>query len=160
VTTPAADLATTHAPAGRAAIDGRVIRARLRRIRELLSCVPALGRIDPPRLIDEPVTALAVERLLTLLVDLAWDCNSHVAVTVLGQIPDTYEESFDLAARVGMISPELAARLRPSATMREVLVHRCLEADPGQVALAVPLAPVLYGEYVRQVTSFVAQRAI
>ena len=153
VTTPAADLALMHM------IDGRAIRARLRRMRELLACVPALGRIDPPRLIDEPVTALAVERLLTVLVDLAWDCNSHVAATVLGRVPATYEESFDLAAEVGMITPELAARLHPSAAMREVLVHRSLEADPGEVAMAVPLAPVHYGEYVRQATAFVAARA-
>jgi uncharacterized protein YutE (UPF0331/DUF86 family) len=152
VTTPAADLAPTHA------FDGRAVRARLRRMRELLACVPALGRIDPPRLVDEPVTALAVERLLTVLVDLAWDCNSHVAATLLGRVPATYEESFDLAAQAGMITAELAARLRPTAGMREVLVHRSLEADPGDVAMAVPRTPVLYGEYVRQATVFVTGR--
>ena len=42
--------------------------------------MPALGRIDPPRLVDEPVTALAAERLLTVLVELAFACNRDVAV--------------------------------------------------------------------------------
>ncbi len=140
-------------------IDGRVIRARLRRIRELLGWLADLGPIDPPRLFDEPATALAVERILTLLVDLALACNSEVAATVLGRKPQTYEESFDLAARAGMITPELAAKLRPSAAMRNVLVHHCLDVDQAQVAMAVPRSPALYGEYAAQVAAFVAGRA-
>ena len=137
-------------------LDGRVLRARLRRIRELLAAVPALGRIDPPRLVDEPVTALAAERLLTVLVELAFACNRDVAIDVLGRAPASYPESFDLAAQAGLINAELAARLRPSAALRDVLV---LDTDPGRVALEVPQAPALYGEYVRQVTAFVAARA-
>jgi len=137
-------------------LDGRELRARLRRIRELLGAVPALGRLDPPRLVDEPVTALAAERLLTVLVDLAFACNRDVAIGVLGRAPVGYPESFDLAAQAGLISADLAARLRPSARLRDVLV---LDAAPGQVALAVPLAPALYGEYVAQAAAFLAERA-
>jgi uncharacterized protein YutE (UPF0331/DUF86 family) len=136
-------------------LDGRVLRGRLRRIRELLATVPTLGRIDPPRLVDEPVTALAAERLLTVLVELAFACNRDVAVEVLGRATASYPASFDLAAQAGLISAELAARLRPSAVLRDVLV---LGSDPGRVALAVPQVPALYGEYVRQATAFVAER--
>ena len=136
-------------------LDGRVLRGRLRRIRELLGAVPALGRIDPPRLVDEPVTALAAERLLTVLVEQAYACNRDVAVEVLGRAPASYPASFDLAAQAGLISRELAARLRPSAALRDVLV---LDTDPGRVALAVPQVPALYGEYVRQATAFLAGR--
>ncbi len=136
-------------------LDGRVLRARLRRIRELLAAVPALGRIDPPRMVDEPVTALAAERLITVLVELAFACNRDVAVEVLGRAPASYPASFDLAAQAELISADLAARLRPSAALRDVLV---LDTDPGRVALALPLAPALYGEYVRQATAFVAER--
>lgn len=133
-------------------LDGRVIRARLRRIRELLATVPALGRLDPPRLVDEPVTALAAERLLTVLAELAFACNRDVARGVLGCAPAGYPESFDLAAAAGLISAELAARLRPCAELHDVLV---LDSAPGQVALAVPLVPALYGEYVAQAGAFV-----
>jgi uncharacterized protein YutE (UPF0331/DUF86 family) len=136
-------------------LDGRVIRARLRRIRELVAAVPALGRIDPPRMVDEPVAALAAERLITVLVELAFACNRDVAVGVFGQAPTGYPESFDLAAQAGLISVELAGRLRPLATLHDVLV---LDTDPGRVAMAVPLVPALFGEYVRQATAFVAAR--
>lgn len=164
MTTPATELARQRAAASGErhalrAIDGRAIRARLRRIRELLTWLADLGPIDPPRLFDEPATALAVERILTLLVDLALACNSDVAASVLGRNPQTYEESFDLAARAGMITSELATQLQPSAAMRNVLVHRCLDVDQAQVAMAVPRAPVHYGEYATQVAAFVAARA-
>jgi uncharacterized protein YutE (UPF0331/DUF86 family) len=141
------------------AIEGRPIRARLRRIRELLTWLADLGPIDPPRLFDEPATALAVERILTLLVDLALACNSDVAASVLGCTPKNYEDSFDLATRAGMITPELAEQLRPSAAMRNVLVHHSLDVDQAQVAMAVPRAPALYGEYAAQVAAYVAGRA-
>jgi uncharacterized protein YutE (UPF0331/DUF86 family) len=153
MTTPVTELARARA------IDGRAIRARLRRIRELLTWLAELGPIDPPRLFDEPATALAVERILTLLVDLALACNSDVAGSVLGRGPKTYEESFDLAASAGMISPELAKELRPSAAIRNVLVHHSLDVDQAQVAMAVPRAPAQYGEYAAQVAAFLARRA-
>ena len=95
-------------------LDGRVLRARLRRIRELLSTVPALGRIDPPRLVDEPVTALAAERLLTVLIELAFACNRDVAVEVLGRAPASYPASFDLAVGDHPSSDWLIAKLTTS----------------------------------------------
>jgi uncharacterized protein YutE (UPF0331/DUF86 family) len=106
-------------------------------------------------MVDEPVTALAAERLITVLVELAFACNRDVALEVLGRAPASYPASFDLAAQAGLISADLAARLRPSAALRDVLV---LDTDPGRVALAVPQVPALYGEYVRQATAFLAER--
>ena len=141
------------------AIDWRSVRAKLRRIRELLDQLQSFGPVDKTRLMADPVIELAIERILTLLVDLAFAGNSHVAVAVLGRAPDTYGESFALAAESGMITNELAAALRPSVGMRNVLVHDYLETDRGLVAAAVPLALDQYGEYVRQVARFVADRA-
>ncbi len=140
-------------------IDWRSVRAKLRRIRGLHDQLEAFGPIEAHRLRVEPVTALAVERILTLLVDLAFAGNSHISVAVLGRAPDTYGESFTLAANTGMITHELAAALRPSAGMRNVLVHDYLETDQNLVAAAVPLAVVQYGEYVRQVARFIQSRA-
>lgn len=140
------------------AVDWRSLRAKLRRMRELLDQLVVLGPVDPERLAAEPLTALAVERILTLLVDLAFASNSHVAVGLLGRAPDTYAESFALAAEAGMIDGELAAVLRPSVGMRNVLVHNYLDADQARVALAVPLAVEQYGDYVRQVATFLQGR--
>ena len=119
----------------------------------------ALGPIDPARLTAEPITAIAVERILMLLVDLAFATDSHVAVAVLGHAPDTYACSFELAAEAGMIDAESAGQLHPSVGMRNVLVHDDLSVDQESVARAVPLAVEQYGEYVRQVAAFARERA-
>lgn len=141
------------------AIDWRTVRARLRRIRELLDQLDELGPVDVARLNSEPVTALAVERILTLLVDLAFASNSHVVVARLGRAPDSYAESFSLAAEVGMIDAALAAALRPSVGLRNVLVHNYLDVDREVLVAAVPLAVDQYGAYVRQVATFLQQHA-
>jgi len=141
------------------AIDWRSLRAKLRRIGELIDQLQAIGPVDAKRLAAEPITALAVERVLTLLVDLAFSCNSHVAVATLGRAPDTYAESFALAAEAEMIDEELAKALRPSAGMRNVLVHNYLDIDQERVAGAIPLAVEQYREYVRQVAVFLQQHA-
>lgn len=75
-------------------IDWRSVRAKLRRIRELLDQLVDLGPIDSARLSAEPLTALALERILTLLVDLAFASNSHVAVGLLGRAPDRSPSSW------------------------------------------------------------------
>ena len=141
------------------AVDWRTVRAKLRRMRELLDQLERLGPVDANRLEVEPVTALAVERILTLLVDLAFAGNSHVAVALLGRAPDSYAQSFALAAQVGMIDDPLAKALRPSVGLRNVLVHQYLDVDREVVAAAVPLAVDQYAAYVRQVADFLESHA-
>lgn len=140
-------------------LDWRAIAPKLRALDQLLGQLAELGTFDEERLLQEHVNALAAERILTLLVDLAFAVNSHVSVAESGQAPDSYAESFTLAGRAGMISEELAAALRPSAGTRNVLVHVYLEIDYAQVAAAIPLALTQYREYVRQVAAWLREVA-
>ena len=141
-------------------IDWQSIQAKMRRLRLLLDQLSELASGGHDRVGRNFAIELAVERILTLLVELAFSCNSHVAVVVLRRTPNSYAESFDLAAESGMISPALAADLRPSAGMRNVLVHDYLEVDPDKVAQAVPVAIAQYGEYIRQVVTFAAKHDV
>lgn len=140
-------------------LDWRSLGAKLRRCRELLEQLQAVGEVDERRLVAEPLIALALERILTQLVELAFATNSHVAVAVLGRAPDSYSESFALAAQAGMIDPELTEQLRPSVGLRNVLVHDYLAVDQSIVAASAALADQLYGEYVRQVAGFLSHAA-
>jgi uncharacterized protein YutE (UPF0331/DUF86 family) len=140
-------------------IDWRTVRAKLRRMRELLDQLNELGPLDTGRLDAEPVTSLAVERILILLVDLAFAANSHVVVARLGRAPDSYAESFALASQAGMIDGTLATALRPSVGLRNVLVHNYLDVDRERLAAAVPLALEQYAAYVRQVAAFLQTHA-
>jgi hypothetical protein len=44
---------------------------------------------DGARLLGDVTTSLDVERILTLVVELAYAVNTHVAVARLGRAPDT-----------------------------------------------------------------------
>ncbi len=140
-------------------LDWRAIEPKLRRIDELLRTLEKWGPFDGRRLREDELHALAVERILTLVVDLAFAVNGHVAAAVLGRAPDSYAESFDLAAETGLVTSDLAAALRPSAGTRNVLVHGYLEIDHEQVAAAIPLALRDYREYVRQAAGWVDAHA-
>lgn len=118
----------------------------------------ALGPFDRARLDTDTVATLAAERILTLLVDLAFATNGHVTVAVLKQAPDSYRESFLLAAEAGLIDRALARDLAPSAGMRNALVHAYLDVDYDKVALALEVAPDLFAEYVRQVAQWFARQ--
>lgn len=135
-------------------LDWQAIEPKLAMLRRLLRQLAELGPFDESRLTSDWPNALAAERILTLLVDVAVSINSHVSSAVLGESPPDYAKSFAFAARAGMIDADLAATLRPSAGTRNVLVHAYLDIDYAQVADAIPLALVQYREYVRQVASW------
>lgn len=106
----------------------------------------------------EFATQLVVERVVSQLVDLAAGINAHVAAVETGAAPPDVRRSFAAAAAAGMIEPDLAQRLAPSAGLRNVLVHAYLDLDVSRLVAAVPLAVEPYGEYVRQVAGWLAGR--
>lgn len=131
-------------------LDWQSVRPKLRQIDRYVDVLDSFGQVDSDVLDRDIRTALAVERALTLLVELAFSVNGHVAAARLGRTPDTYAESFALAAEAGMIDTELATRLRPSAGLRNVLVHAYLDVDREIVVASVPLAITDYAEYTRE----------
>ena len=101
-------------------------------------------------------TRLQVERILTQLVNLAAEINAHVAAAT-GLPPEDYRQGFDRMAQEGLISAELAADLKPSVGLRNVLTHAYVDTDLAKVAAASPMALVGYTAYVRQVAAAIAQ---
>lgn len=140
-------------------LDWRSVERKLTRMRRLVEQLVDLGPFDRRRFDAEPVATLAAERILSLLVDLAFATNSHVAVSILKQAPDSYRESFLLAAEAGVIDRSLAEALVPSAGMRNALVHAYLDVDYDKVGIAIAAAPDLFREYVRQVSRWFTDRA-
>ncbi len=141
------------------ALSIQVVTLRLALMRELLADLDAVGDVDLARLESDRITRRALERILTQLVDLAADINTHVATSLGSTVTTEYRESFDAAARVGLLSEGLAARLKPSVGMRNVLIHEYVASDLTRVVAAVPLARADYGEYVRSVARWVAARS-
>jgi uncharacterized protein YutE (UPF0331/DUF86 family) len=136
-------------------LDRGAVEHRLITMRKSVGQLDSLGPVDCARLESNPATGLAVERILALLVDLAFAINSHVAAAVLDEVPRTPAGSFGAAAKAGMIDAELAAVLAPPDP-HNVLVQLHLDSEPEEVAAIVSAALSGYEEYVRQVTSWTA----
>ena len=135
------------------------LHEKLAHMRELMRRLESLGPMTRERLEVEPVERAAAERWLTLLVEAAVAINLHVAASRFGRVARDYAESFRLAGEAGLIDADLAARLVPSAGTRNALVHGYLDIDLDLLAAAFERLPVEYGDYVRQVASWVADRA-
>ncbi len=141
------------------AFQPQLVQAKLRLLQRLLQELEGLGQLTRERLEAEAVVRLALERLLTQLVDVAASVNTHVATAVLDRAPASYHESFLLVARSDAIPGDLAERLAPSAGLRNRLVHQYDTIDLDVVAAAAEQALSDYGAYLRAVASFLAARA-
>lgn len=132
-------------------LDTQIVVRRLVLMDDLLA---TLEQIDATT--GDPIARLALERILTQLVDLAGDINGHVAGVVLGMAPGTTRESFTLAARAGVITAQVAEALAPSVGMRNVLVHEYVDVDRQRVIRAAPMALEAYRGYVNAVRDWLS----
>ena len=132
-----------------------IVAKRLQLMTSLLDRLESIAPGDLSQREPDDIVRLAVERIVTQLVDLAVSVNQHLAAEHLGRAAQNYRESFDLAARTGAIPPELAASLGPSTGLRNILIHEYLDTDPEILAASVPKALSGYREYIRSIARFV-----
>ena len=138
------------------ALDVEVVHAKLHALGELLDDLDALPSLDRAALERDRMLRHAVERVLTQVVELAAGINNHLVAARLGKGALGYRESFLLAADAGALSGDLAARLAPSAGLRNVLVHQYAEIDLDQVVAAVGRARTDFRAYVRAIADGLA----
>jgi uncharacterized protein YutE (UPF0331/DUF86 family) len=139
-------------------LNTEAVQRRLVAISERLDELGQLGDLTADRLAEDWLVRAAVERVLTQLVELAAQINTHV-VAAFGTVPPTeYRESFGAAAKIGAISTGLAAKIGPSAGLRNILVHQYLDADLEIVATSVAEAITDYSAYVREVANWLKER--
>jgi uncharacterized protein YutE (UPF0331/DUF86 family) len=135
-----------------------VLQERLGTMGLLLADLDSLGQVTASRLESDRFVRHVVEHVLAQLVQLAVAVNSHVAAAVLQRAVTDYRSSFDAAAEAGIITTDLAASLKPSVGLRNVVVHEYLDVDVNVVAAAVPVARRDFGQYVRSVAEWLASR--
>lgn len=137
-----------------ARLDHDTVLRRLRLIEAALSDLAGLRGATEATLRAEPLTRAAAERLLQVVVDLAFDVNSHLAVARLGRAPDTGRQSFLDLAEAGVLSAEVAERLAPAAGLRNVLVHHYVDVRVDLVAAAIGTVLDDFPDYVTAVARF------
>jgi uncharacterized protein YutE (UPF0331/DUF86 family) len=135
-------------------LDSDIVRQRLRLMEETLRDLRLLADHSADDLAAAPLDRAAAERLVQVVVDLAVDINSHLAVAGGAPAPETGRDSFPAAAAVGALADDLAQRLAPSAGLRNLLVHRY--ADIRLDLLAAGIAATLddYPSFIRQISTY------
>lgn len=138
--------------------DRGVVQQRLRLVRELLNDLEHYREFTGPDLSGDRDSRYIVERILTLLVEVAASLNSHLSSATSGSAPATYRESFTAAAEAGWFGSDLAAALAPSAGLRNILTHAYGDVDLELVARAIPLALEHYATWVTEIAQRIADR--
>ena len=139
-------------------LDPQSVRARLAEIDQLLGWLADLGSPTGAELRRSWRTRLLAERLLQQLVEMAVAICQHVAKAEGVAVAEDYRSAFGGAADAGLITSELADRLRPAAGLRNVVVHDYLGVDLDVVAAAIPRAQADFSEFRRQAARWLLAR--
>lgn len=94
-----------------------------------------------------------VERGLQLCTQNALDVATHLAASAGRDVPD-YATAIDQLAELGILSGEFAARFRPVAGFRNVIVHGYLEVDLEIVHRLLNERLDDFAEFARQVSRY------
>lgn len=143
---------------GQEGLNVESVQRRLVAIRERLDELRQLGDVTLDRLEADWLVRAAAERVLTQLVELAAQINTHVVATSGKVPPAEYRESFVAAAALGVLSADLAAKIAPSAGLRNILVHQYLDVDLEIIAGSVGQALADYSAYVREVAAWLSNQ--
>ena len=137
-------------------LDREVIRRKLAVIAENLRTLDPISDMTEEEYRGDVYKRKATERLLQELIEAAIDINTHIIVDAGHAAPDDYFSSFIKAGELNIIPADLAAKLAPSAGLRNRLVHEYDLIEHALVLGAVKTAQVLYPHFVKAVESFIA----
>lgn len=90
-------------------------------------------RAASARELDDEWDEWALERGLQLAAQALFDVGNHVLAGAFGARPNDYAEVAPELARRGVITEDLALRLRGLAGFRNLLVHEYVKVEPARV---------------------------
>ena len=140
-------------------IDRELVTRKMVLIAEDLQRLETLAAKSRDEYLASDIDETLAERYLERMIGRMIDVNYHV-LTESGEAPPRdYLESFLALARIGVLPHEFAARLAPSAGLRNRIVHAYDDLDPGRVYDALGSALADVPEYLARVRAFVDAKA-
>jgi uncharacterized protein YutE (UPF0331/DUF86 family) len=134
-----------------------VLKRKLARIVENLEALRPIQDMGHEEYARDLYRRKATERLLQELIEAAIDINLHLISQTGHSIPDDYYQSFIKLGELKSISPNLAAKLAPSAGLRNRLVHEYDAIEDGLILQSVTMAEELYSQYVKEISDFLSR---
>ena len=136
-----------------------IIAKKLEQIKELLSELARLLEVSFGDFQKDMVAIRASERNFQLIVDLASDINTQILVERGEKTPDTYKQSFNDVARIGILQNDLARKLAVSAQVRNILVHEYdFEEDYEKFYNSAKSFMPAYQEYAKQINLYISKK--
>ncbi len=136
--------------------DPEVVRRHLAALREVLANLRRHAGRSAQDLRANPDLRWAVERGLQLCIQNALDIATHLAAGS-GLDASDYATAIDRLAELSVLPAEFAARLRPIAGFRNVLVHGYLQVDLSVVEEVLKNKLDELEEFARRVEAYLAR---
>lgn len=137
--------------------DINVILSRLSKIEDYLKRLEKYQCTTLEEYSENQDIQLITERLIQVMTEAALDIVKHLlsCLGVLQQKKDWTNKDYYLeAAKLGILSSEIANQLAKAAGMRNLLVHIYLDIEPEQVFLAIVKSLEVFPIYIDQITSY------
>jgi len=117
-------------------VDGDLIRQKLESLRRCVQRVDEKCPADAATLERDPDLQDIVTLNLSRAIQLCVDVGAHLIASADAPAPTTMAQTFDWLARSGVLTPELAGRLRRAVGFRNIVIHN-YEAIDWQVVHAL-----------------------
>lgn len=113
-------------------VDQEKIRQKLHFIRQQLKELDRFQAMDQDTFLEEPLYEAAATRMLQVSIEAMLDLCSHIIARKGWDLPKTYVETVEIAAKHGLIPKDLEATYKDMARFRNrvVLYH---DIDPKQI---------------------------
>ena len=141
-------------------VDAAIIRRKLQHIVSSLDGLRPIGRFSVEEYRARFYERKAAERLLQEAIEGALDINAHLIAELGGEVPEDYYGGFFKAGDLGIVPPDLAGSLAPSAGLRNRLVHEYESIDDAKVLRAIGTLLALYPRYVQAVEAFLTKAGL
>jgi len=140
-------------------LDIDIIRAKIAISQDNLKALEPIKEMSRDEYFRDLYKRKATERLMQELIEAAIDVNTHMVVGSGHAPPDDYYQSFIRAGELGILSPDLAEKLAPSAGLRNRLVHEYERIDHSIILKAVSMAEEYYPRYIEEISDFLARKS-
>jgi uncharacterized protein YutE (UPF0331/DUF86 family) len=139
-------------------LDASLIRRKLGHIARCLDDLRPLATLTLADYRARLYERKAAERLLQEAIEAALDVNAHVIAEAGGAVPDDYYGGFIRLGELGVLPPELARELAPSAGLRNRLVHEYEGLDDARVLASIGSLLGRYPRYIDAVERYVQRQ--
>jgi uncharacterized protein YutE (UPF0331/DUF86 family) len=126
-----------------------IIGDSVRKLREL-------GALSKTDFLKDFRNTESAKYLLVKAIEAAIDICNHIVATQGGRAPTDYADCFTILQELGVVSPDLAARLQKMARFRNLVVHLYWQVDDAKVYDTIHANLGDFEEFQEAIATFIA----